>query len=205
MNTNSIYKQFFQKLILATSLFTVLLSFIFYGFTKATIYEDISSELLKDAKLIYQLSHSKVLQRDAKLLTNNNISIDLVSIPKLNKITYRKYSINNNHFIELLYPFNTQNNIFIKITKNINKSHKMLNKIFSNILFLSIGGLIMIILYALTVSKTLLSPILNITNKLSNMNENSLTTIETKKLPIEFLPLAASINTLTKRIESHLK
>jgi two-component system OmpR family sensor kinase len=81
----------------------------------------------------------------------------------------------------------------------------MLNRIFSNVLFLSIGGLVMIILYAFTVSKTLLAPVLNITDKLSNMNEKSLTEIDIQKLPIEFIPLASSINSLTKRIENYLK
>jgi two-component system OmpR family sensor kinase len=91
------------------------------------------------------------------------------------------------------------------MTKNINNSHKMLNKIFSNALFLGLGGLIMVVLYALTVSKTLLPPIIDIANKLSNMDENSLTKIDTTKLPVEFIPLANSINNLTKRIESYIK
>jgi len=81
----------------------------------------------------------------------------------------------------------------------------MLKKIFSNVFILGLGGLVMIVLYALAVSKTLLYPIINITNKLSNMNENSLTKIETKKMPIEFIPLATSINNLTKKIETYVK
>jgi len=207
MNTNSIYKQFYQKLIIATSAFVIILSFIFYGFTKATIYEDISNDLLQDARLIYKLSTSCSNSQDIpqKVLTNNGVTIDLVVVPDLTQITYRKYKINKNHFIELLYPFDKEQFLFIKITKNINNSHKMLNKIFSNVLFLGIGGLIMVILYAFAVSKTLLSPILNITDKLSNMNENSLTKIDIHKLPIEFAPLATSINNLTKRIENYLK
>ena len=72
-------------------------------------------------------------------------------------------------------------------------------------LFLGFGGLVLVVAYALAVSKTLLLPILRITNKLSNMNENSLTQIETKTLPKEFIPLANSINTLTTRIESYVK
>ena len=207
MNTKSIYKQFYQKLIFATSAFVIILSFIFYGFTKATIYEDISNELLKDARVVYKLSTNFQQNNDNpfKVLTNSDIHIDLITINGLNQITYRKYSENNNHFMEILYPFDIKQQLFIKVTKNINSSHKMLNKIFSNILFLGLGGLIMVILYAFTVSKTLLSPILNITKKLSNMDENSLTKIDTKKLPIEFSPLANSINSLTTRIENHIK
>ncbi len=206
MNTKSIYKQFYQKLILATSAFVIILSFIFYGFTKATIYEDISSDLLQDARLIYKLSTSyQQTEGPFKVLTNSDLNIDLVTVNNLTQMTYKKYSINKNHFIELLYPFDIKQHLFIKITKNINSSHKMLNKIFSNVLFLGLGGLIMVTLYAFAVSKTLLIPILNITKKLSNMDENSLAKIDTTKLPEEFEPLATSINTLTKRIENYLK
>ncbi|MCK5110027.1 MAG: HAMP domain-containing histidine kinase [Arcobacteraceae bacterium] len=207
MNTKSIYKQFYQKLIFATSALVIVLSFIFYGFTKATIYEDISNDLLKDARLIYKLSTNYSQNQDIPLqvLTTNDVTIDLVTVQHLDQMAYRKYRIEKNHFIELLYPFDKDQDIFIKITKNINSSHKMLNKIFNNVLFLGLGGLIMIILYAFAVSKTLLSPILNITKKLSNMDENSLTKIDTTKLPIEFNPLANSINTLTTRIENYIK
>jgi len=205
MNPPSIYKQFSKKLIIATSIFIILLAFIFSGFAKATIYEELYSQLLDDAKLVYKISTSDVFSRETKLLTNSDIQIDLITVPNLKYLKYKRYNIDKNYFIELLYPFNIEKQLFIKITRNINNVHKVFNKILGNLLFLGIGGLIMIILYALTVSKTLLSPIVNIANKLSNMNENSLTTIETKALPIEFLPLATSINTLTKRIETHLK
>jgi len=209
LNTKSIYKQFYQKLIFATSAFVIILSFIFYGFTKATIYEEISNDLLKDAKLIYKLSTNYLSSNNTeipfKVITSKNITVDMVTIKNLYGIQYHKYNIKKNHFIELLYPFDQEKYIFIKLTKNINTSHKMLNKIFSNVLFLGLGGLTMVILYAFTVSKTLLSPILNITKKLSNMDENSLTKIDAMQLPIEFTPLANSINNLTTRIENYLK
>jgi len=98
-----------------------------------------------------------------------------------------------------------RNGLYIKITKNINHSHEMLNKIFSNLMFLALGGLVLVVLYAFTVSKTLLSPIINITNTLSNMDVNSLTTLDTRKLPIEFRALSKSINNLTNRIENYVK
>lgn len=206
MNTKSIYKQFSQKLIFATSFFVIVLSLIFYGFTKATIYEEISDELLKDAKLIVTLAQNKTNDHDnLRVLVNDDTNIEVVTIHKLPKHTFKKFKIKNNHFMELIYPLNLDTNQYLKLTRNINSSHKMLNKIFSNLLFLGTGGLILIIVYAFAMSKTLLFPILRITQKLSNMNENSLAQIDTKKMPQEFIPLATSINTLTTRIENHVK
>ena len=206
MNKTSIYRQFSQKLIFATSFFVIVLSFIFYGFTKATIYEEISEELLKDAKLLVaakNTSHAK--KEHLKVLINDDTNIEIITTSTINKITFRKFTFKNNHYMELIYPIDKYNNEYLKMTKNINASHKMLNKIFSNLLLLGIGGLIMIIIYALAMSRTLLMPIIRITRKLSNMNENSLTLIDTQKLPKEFEPLATSINTLTTRIESYVK
>ena len=206
MNTKSIYKQFSQKLIFATSFFVIVLSLIFYGFTKATIYEEISDELLKDAKLIVTLAQNKTNVHDnLRVLVNDDTSIEVITIEKNSKHNFTKFKIKNDHFMELIYPLSPENKQYLKLTRNINSSHKMVNKIFSNLLFLGTGGLILIIVYAFAMSKTLLFPILRITNKLSNMNENSLTQIDTKKMPIEFIPLANSINTLTTRIENHVK
>lgn len=206
MKKRSIYKQFSQKLIFATSFFVVVLSLIFYGFTKATIYKEISDELLKDAKLIVILAQNKTNTNDnLRVLVNDDTTIEVVTIIKKPKQNYKKYKVQNNHFMELLYPLNLKKYQYLKLTRNINSSHKMLNKIFSNLIFLGTGGLLLIIMYAFAMSKTLLFPILRITNKLSNMNENSLTQIDTNKMPQEFIPLANSINTLTTRIENHVK
>lgn len=204
MKKRSIYKEFSQKLILATSFFIIVLSLIFYGFTKATIYEEISDDMLRDAKLIRSLTNNKRNNENIRLLVNDGTTIEVID-KYIEKISLRKYNIKDSHFMELLYPLNFEHNKYVKITKNINTSHKMLNKIFGNLLFLGIGGLILIILYAHAMSRTLLIPIIKITRKLSHMNENSLTQIDLNRLPMEFVPLATSINTLTTRIESYVK
>ena len=41
MESKSIYRQFYSKLIIATSLFIIALSFIFYEYARSTVYDDI--------------------------------------------------------------------------------------------------------------------------------------------------------------------
>lgn len=205
-STKSIYKQFYQKLIFATTIFIVTLSFIFYGYTKATIYEEIQDGLLSDAKLIYKISReSDIKQTNFNLITGTGIDVDIVQLSHLNEMTYKNFKKGNNYFIVLFYPFDLQSHKFIKIEKNVNSSRATLNKIFNNLILLSLGGLIMVILYAFTVSKSLLRPIIQITDKLSNMNENYLTQIDKTNLPLEFVPLADSINSLTNKIQTYVK
>jgi two-component system OmpR family sensor kinase len=179
---------------------------MFYGFTKATIYEEITENLLKKANIIQQASINHIINNDnIQLITEEKLTVDLVKISGLKDITFNEYHKDGIHYIELLYPFELSNESFIKITKNITSTDEMLRKIFSNVFILSLGGLIMVVIYALAVSRNLLAPIINITNKLSNMNENSLTKIELTRLPVEFHPLANSINNLTKKIEMYVK
>ncbi len=201
----SILRAFHRQLIVATTLFIVLLSLIFYGFTKATIYEDLKEELLQDAQLIYRMSITSTLSsNEYKIIANKDAEVDIVTVKGLNRLEFRQFNKNKQHFIEILYPMNLKTNQFIKIVKNTSSANKMLNKIFNNLLLISIGGFIMILIYTLTLSRALLRPILQITKNISKMNENFLTQINPKLLPVEFHPLAHSINRLTNKIQNHI-
>lgn len=207
MNSDqSIYKQFYTKLILATSLFIAILSLLFYGYTKSTIYESIQNSLLNDAKLIVKTSkNSKIDINNFLLIRSSGVTIDLIQIKNLDRVTYSRFSNGQDYFAQILYPLDLKNKHFIKITKNINSYMHMLNQIFQNLLFISLFGLFLVVFYAVTVSKTLLKPILLINDKLSKMNENYMTQIDKQSLPKEFHPLADSINGLTNKIQTFVK
>lgn len=94
----------------------------------------------------------------------------------------------------------------LEITKDITLEKDILySVIIKNFFALAIPGFILMIIYSLVVSKSLLKPIIGINKKLSNMDENSLSQVDTKGLPQEFLTLATSINSLTNRIGTYLK
>jgi len=207
MEAKSIYKQFYTKLIIATSLFIITLSFIFYEYTRSTVYENIQRDMLQDAKKIYTASYSKKLDFDGlKVIQNDNITIDLVNNPKLKNYKFFTYKKSENFYIKLLYPFDLKKKKFIQIVRNINFERELLYSIiFKNLFILAIPGFLLMLIYSLVVSKSLLKPILQINKKLSNMDENSLTQIDKKDLPIEFHSLSDSINSLTNRIETYVK
>jgi len=206
MTLKSIYKQFYRQLIFATSIFLIVISFIFYGYIKSTIFEELRESLLYDSQLILKVSKSpKTNQNNFDIITHNGVNVDIVTLKHLPSVPYTTFEVKGSHFMQILYPFDVPKKKYIKIVKNINSSINMLNRIFNNITLISLGGMIMVILYAFTVSKTLLKPIIEITKKLSNMDENFLTRIDKKILPIEFHPLANSINSLMTRIETNIK
>lgn len=201
--SKSIYKQFYNKLIIATSLFVITLSFIFYEYARSTVYDDIQDNMLIQAKQIITSYNST---QTFEIVKNDNISIDLIKNSILKEYSFQNYKYNENYYIKLLYPIDLENEKFLQIIKNISLERELLySVIFKNLFVLAIPGFILMLLYSLVVSKSLLKPIIQINKKLSNMDENSLTQIDKKDLPIEFHSLADSINSLTNRIETYVK
>ena len=201
--SKSIYKQFYNKLIIATSLFVITLSFIFYEYARSTVYDDIQDNMLIQAKQIIASYNST---QTFEIVKNDNISIDLIKNSILKEYSFQNYKYNENYYIKLLYPIDLENEKFLQIIKNISLERELLySVIFKNLFVLAIPGFILMLLYSLVVSKSLLKPIIQINKKLSNMDENSLTQIDKKDLPIEFHSLADSINSLTNRIETYVK
>ena len=203
MESKSIYRQFYTKLIIATSLFIITLSFIFYEYARSTVYDDIQQNMLTHAKQLYMSSQSS---NHLEPVENDNITINIVTNSILLDYQFQNYQRGGDYYIKLLYPFNLENKQFLQIIRNISLERELLySVIFENLFILAIPGFILMLLYSLAVSKSLLKPIIQINKKLSNMDENSLTQIDKKDLPIEFHSLANSINSLTNRIETYVK
>ncbi len=203
MESKSIYRQFYTKLIIATSLFIITLSFIFYEYARSTVYDDIQQNMLTHAKQLYMSSQSS---NHLEPVENDNITINIVTNSILLDYQFQNYQRGGDYYIKLLYPFDLEKKQFLQIIRNISLERELLySVIFKNLFILAIPGFILMLLYSLIVSKSLLKPIIQINKKLSNMDENSLTQIDKKDLPIEFHSLANSINSLTNRIETYVK
>lgn len=203
MENKSIYKQFYNKLIIATSIFIIVLSFIFYEYAKNSFYNDIQDNLLRQAQQIEKnyISPDKFTPVKTDIQT-----INLVKNYKLKDINFSNFNTNNKYYLELLYPFDLKEGDFLQITRNITLERNLIYSIiFKNLFILAIPGFILMLLYSFLVSRTLLKPIIQINKKLANMDENSLSKIDKKDLPVEFHSLANSINSLTHRIGTYVK
>lgn len=207
MESKSIYKQFYAKLIIATSLFIITLSIIFYFYTKKSTYEDIQNNMLQNALEIKKAFETKNGNlEEFKPIKNQNSTIEIVYNLSSNAHSFYNYERNDNYFIKLIYPLDLKKRIFLQINRNITFERQLLHSIISkNLFILALPGFILMLLYSLVLSKSLLKPIIQINKKLSNMDENSLTQIDEKDLPVEFHSLADSINSLTNRIETYVK
>ena len=123
MESKSIYRQFYTKLIIATSLFIITLSFIFYEYARGTIYDDIQKNMLYHAK---QIQISSIAVNSFTPILNDNLTINLTKNEHLKNYEFIHYQQNGDYFIKLLYPFDLQNKLFLEIDKNISLEIELL-------------------------------------------------------------------------------
>ena len=201
MESRSIYREFYLKLIFATSLFIVTLSYIFFEYSRASFYDNLQNNLLFQAK---QIEKGYISFDKFQNVVSHSQIIELFANKKIEDFKFSKFVNKNKTFMKIEYPMH--DDATLEITKDITLEKDILYTVIIKSFFaLAVPGFILMIIYSLIVSKSLLKPIIEINKKLSNMDENSLSQIDTKGLPEEFLTLANSINSLTNRIGTYLK
>ena len=150
MESKSIYRQFYTKLIIATSLFIITLSFIFYEYARSTVYDDIQQNMLTHAKQLYISSQSS---NHLEPVENDNITINIVTNSILLDYQFQNYQRGGDYYIKLLYPFDLEKKQFLQIIRNISLERELLySVIFKNLFILAIPGFILMLLYSLIVS-----------------------------------------------------
>ncbi|NWF67023.1 MAG: HAMP domain-containing histidine kinase [Campylobacterales bacterium] len=210
LSKGSIRKDFLKQLVLALASLIAIFSLVLYGFIKSSIYEDIVIETTDLAKFI---SNSKT-----KYKINETICVSSIDLPRnkseikvvkpefyVNGLFIKEYSEENKKYIDFYYPYNYEENSFIKISKDITNVHKLLDKIFKSIVIINIFSMILIAIYAFFLSNLFSTPINNLSKQLSNMNEYEISNINETRIHEEFVPLAKTINKLLERIQTFVK
>jgi len=201
----SIRKNFLIQIIISTVTLIFIFSSMLYFFIEKSIYDEKHQELIKYAQ---NIANSQSLFQQDETFSENFFSLNIEIIYLKNKdvdvAEYEKTKLQHT-YLTLIYPFNPQTNAYLKITKDISTTKHLLSKIQSYIFIINIAGFLLIILYALTLSKMLVRPIQTLTAKLSNMNEHLMKPINTDTLPKEFEPLGEMLNHLIARIQNFVK
>ncbi|MFT7004362.1 MAG: two-component system OmpR family sensor kinase, partial [Sulfurimonas sp.] len=201
----SIRKSFLIKLIFASASLIFVFSSFLYLYIESSIYDEKHDELIKYAKKI--ANNQSLIQIDSDTPdTVLGIEIEIIQINKLNKnIDLYENTEKKRTYLTLIYPFNFDELSYLKITKDITPTKKLLAKILRSIFIINILGFVLVIVYAITLSKMLITPIQTISSRLSNMNEHLMRPIKVKELPEEFEPLGSTINHLIARIQNFVK
>jgi len=201
----SIRKSFLIQLIFSSAILIFIFSSMLYFYIEKSIYDEKKEELLQYAT---NISNSKSLIENTdpasqSLLSLNIELISLKSTPSESELY--ESTRHNRTYLTLIHPLDRKNHTYLKITKDITPTKKLLNKILHYIFIINIAGFLLVVIYATMLSKMLVIPIKTLNKKLSNMNEHLIKPIDINELPMEFEPLAQTINHLIARIQNFVK
>jgi len=205
LTKHSIRQDFLIQIIISTLALIFAFSLILYFFIEKSIYDEKHEELLKYAQ---NISNDQSLFQEDKNFSENffllNIEIVYLGNEDIDISEYEK-TVRTHTYLSLIYPFDLKNNAYLKITKDISSTKKLLNRILRYIFIINIAGFLLVVLYSIALSRILVRPIKQLSAKLSNMNEHLLKPIETTTLPKEFEPLGEILNHLIARIQNFVK
>ncbi len=206
MLSNSIRKNFLIQLIIASVILIFIFSSMLYLYIEESIYNEKRTELFIYAK---NISSNKAVNELVAETSDSYLSLN-VEIIKLRKkyddiINLYEDTKNERTYITLIYPFDLKEFDYLKITKEITSTKKLLAKIFNYIVMINIVGFGLVIIYAVALSKILITPVKTLSDKLANMNEHLMRPVIVEELPEEFIPLGETINHLILRIQNFIK
>ena len=202
---SSIRQSFLIQLIFASASLIFIFSSLLYFYIQSSIIEEKHQELLDYAKNVASnesIYGAEMPTPEAYL----GLSIEIVHLKKAHlDIDLYEMTKNKKSYLTLIYPFNLDDLSYLKITKEITSTKILLDKILNYLFIINIAGFLLVIIYAIGLSKMLVSPVKTLSNKLSNMNEHLMRPIIVEELPEEFEPLGTTINHLIARIQNFVK
>lgn len=201
----SIRKNFLIQLIISSAALILTFSALLYVSIERSIHDDKYSELIVYAKNI--TNNKSIFHLDEQYSENFfSLNIEIIYLKSKNvEIAEYETTKERRTYLTLIYPFNVTNGSYLKITKDISTTKRLLSKIIKYIFIINIAGFFLVILYAIALSKMLVRPLKIINYKLSNMNEHIMRPIKVEALPKEFEPLGLTINHLISRIQNFVK
>ena len=200
----SIRRSFLIQLIFASASLIFIFSSFLYLYIEKSIYDEKRQELVQHAKNIS--NNKSVIEKDdtSELLTYINIEVVYLKRDNFDVDIYETTK-DKHTYLTLIYPYKYENLSYLKVTKEISATKILLDKILNYIFIINIAGFLLVIIYAIALSKMLVTPVHTLSKRLSNMNENLISPIKVKKLPEEFEPLGITINHLISRIQNFVK
>jgi len=205
MFSNSIRRNFILQLIIASVMLIFIFSSFLYFYVEKSIYDEKREELMVYAKNIANnKSITELFVEDPTSTLNLNVEVIYLQHEQ-SGIDLYEGTKDKHTFLTLVYPFNLDNLSYLKVSKEITPTKKLLSKILRYIVMINIVGFGLVIIYAITLSKMLVIPINTLTRKLSNMNEHLIKPVVIEELPEEFESLGETINHLIARIHNYVK
>ena len=179
----------------------LIISVLLYQYIKVTIYENISQSLAYEAKILSTSANLVRLKNPFEYSTLNDSPTRVKLVKGETKAPYFiTESLGKKSYLTLFYPYTQDDSI--ALTKETTQQSKLINQILIDIIVVNATSILLVLFYALFLSRMLLVPIKILSKKMTNLNERFLQAISLEELPPEFKPLGKSLNRLIERIQT---
>ena len=205
LSQRSIRTQFLIQLIVASAALLLIFSSFLYLYIQESIYDEKRTELLKLAKNVCDFE-SLFGNEPTGTDTLLEVSIEMIGAAEAAKLdTFFETREKDHVYLVLIHPFASDQGRFLKISRDITPTKRLLDKILNSIFIINAIGFLVIIIYAIGLSKMLISPVMTLSRRLANMNEHLMRPVKVDELPDEFMPLGETLNHLIGRIQTFVK
>ena len=180
-----------------------VVSEMLYHYIRVTVFQSVVSELNQQA-----ISYKNNPQN----FNPNNLKTFTIEIPNKTLATIKAGELKGEKPYLVMQKIKDESTTtlttrlddsnYLVLEKETTLQSQIVEEIFIDIIIVNVTAILLVLFYALFLSRMLLIPIKILSHKLTNLDEKFLKEIDIKSLPDEFLPLGNSINRLITRIQT---
>ena len=180
-----------------------VVSVMLYHYIRVTVFQSVVSELNQQATA-YKNNPQNFNPNNLKTFTIETPNKTLATIKAGELKGEKPYLVMQKIKDESITTLTTRldDSSYLVLEKETTLQSQIVEEIFIDIIIVNVTAILLVLFYALFLSRMLLIPIKILSHKLTNLDEKFLKEIDIKSLPDEFLPLGNSINRLITRIQT---
>lgn len=180
-----------------------VVSVMLYHYIRVTVFQSVVSELNQQAT---------AYKNNPQNFNPNNLKTFTIEIPNKTLATVKVGELKGEKPYLVMQKIKDKSittlttrlddSSYLVLEKETTLQSQIVEEIFIDIIIVNVTAILLVLFYALFLSRMLLIPIKILSHKLTNLDEKFLKEIDIKSLPDEFLPLGNSINRLISRIQT---
>ena len=180
-----------------------VVSVMLYHYIRVTVFQSVVSELNQQAA---------AYKNNPQNFNPNNLKTFTIEIPNKTLATVKVGELKGEKPYLVMQKIKDKSittlttrlddSSYLVLEKETTLQSQIVEEIFIDIIIVNVTAILLVLFYALFLSRMLLIPIKILSHKLTNLDEKFLKEIDIKSLPDEFLPLGNSINRLITRIQT---
>jgi len=203
LSQKSLRNRFILQLASGAMMLIAVVSVMLYHYIRVTVFQSVVNELNQQA-VDYK--------NNPQNFNPNNLKTFTIEIPNKTLATVKAGELKGEKPYLVMQKIKDKSittlttrlddSSYLVLEKETTLQSQIVEEIFIDIIIVNVTAILLVLFYALFLSRMLLIPIKILSHKLTNLDEKFLKEIDIKSLPDEFLPLGNSINRLISRIQT---